>query len=64
MSFASTLEGFSGDDDDYIGSTIGGPVMIKYNDALREIASFNAVLQTELDWTLCTRVNDFFDEFQ
>ena len=62
--FAETIEGFSGDVDDHVGSSIGGPVMRKYNTALKDIANFHGQLQSDLDGTLCTRTDSFFVDVQ
>ncbi|GMJ04543.1 VAN3-like protein3, ARF-GAP domain 4 [Hibiscus trionum] len=58
-SFADTLEAFGGGQDDPISVSIGGPVVSKFINALRDLANFKEMLLSQVEHLLVDRLMQF-----
>ncbi|EPS64643.1 hypothetical protein M569_10137, partial [Genlisea aurea] len=47
LGFAETLEAFGGGLDDLLGVSIGGPILSKFINALRELATYKEFLRSQ-----------------
>eukprot|EP00271_Cylindrocystis_brebissonii_P018474 TRINITY_DN524_c0_g1_i2.p1 TRINITY_DN524_c0_g1~~TRINITY_DN524_c0_g1_i2.p1 ORF type:complete len:971 (+),score=197.04 TRINITY_DN524_c0_g1_i2:306-3218(+) len=54
--FVVSLQSFAGGDDDVMGVAIGGPVMQRFTTAMREVASYQEVLRSQVDHMLAQRL--------
>ncbi|KAG6429396.1 hypothetical protein SASPL_107447 [Salvia splendens] len=59
MSFAASLEAFGGGLDDLLGVSIGGPVLSKFINALRELATYKEFLRSQVEHVLVDRLSQF-----
>ncbi|XVF43426.1 hypothetical protein PTKIN_Ptkin02bG0039200 [Pterospermum kingtungense] len=60
-SFADSLEAFGGGHDDPISVSIGGPIMSKFINAFRELASYKELLRTQVEHVLVDRLMHFMN---
>ncbi|XP_022776591.1 ADP-ribosylation factor GTPase-activating protein AGD4-like isoform X5 [Durio zibethinus] len=58
-SFADSLEAFGGGQDDPISVSIGGPIMSKFINAFRELASYKELLRSQVEHVLIDRLMHF-----
>ncbi|XVE74526.1 hypothetical protein DITRI_Ditri12bG0023900 [Diplodiscus trichospermus] len=58
-SFADSLEAFGGGQDDPISVSIGGPIMSKFVNAFRELASYKELLRSQVEHVLVDRLTQF-----
>lgn len=58
-SFADSLEAFGGGQDDPISVSIGGPIMSKFINAFRELASYKELLRSQVEHVLVDRLMHF-----
>lgn len=63
LAFARAIEQFgtAGGPDDPISVAVGGPVMSKFVDALKELRSYKEVLKTQVEHMLVDRISKFRD---
>ncbi|XP_042053285.1 ADP-ribosylation factor GTPase-activating protein AGD4-like [Salvia splendens] len=59
MSFAASLEAFGGGLDDLLGVSIGGPVLSKFINTLRELATYKEFLRSQVEHVLVDRLSQF-----
>ncbi|KAK6160547.1 hypothetical protein DH2020_003928 [Rehmannia glutinosa] len=59
MGFAASLEAFGGGLDDLLGVSIGGPVLSKFINALRELATYKEFLRSQVEHVLVDRLSQF-----
>ncbi|KZV49385.1 hypothetical protein F511_10925 [Dorcoceras hygrometricum] len=59
MGFAESLEAFSGGLDDPLGVAIGGPVVSKFTNALRELSTYKEFLRSQVEHVLVDRLSQF-----
>ncbi|PIN09653.1 hypothetical protein CDL12_17764 [Handroanthus impetiginosus] len=59
MDFAASLEAFGGGLDDLLGVSIGGPVLSKFINALRELATYKEFLRSQVEHVLLERLSQF-----
>lgn len=59
MDFAESLEAFSGGLDDPLGVSIGGPVVPKFTNALRELSTYKEFLRSQVEHVLVDRLSQF-----
>lgn len=57
--FADSLEAFGGGKDDPTSVSIGGPVMSKFINVFRELASYKELLRSQVEHVLIDRLTDF-----
>ncbi|XP_031741046.1 ADP-ribosylation factor GTPase-activating protein AGD4 isoform X2 [Cucumis sativus] len=62
ISFADSLEGFGGGQDDPVSVSIGGPVLSKFVTAFRELATYKEQLRSQVEHVLTNRLMQFLDE--
>ncbi|XVE91792.1 hypothetical protein REPUB_Repub01dG0042200 [Reevesia pubescens] len=60
-SFADSLEAFGGGQDDPISVSIGGPIMTKFINAFRELASYKELLRSQVEHVLIDRLMHFMN---
>ncbi|KAK0574521.1 hypothetical protein LWI29_024917 [Acer saccharum] len=58
-SFADSLEAFGGGQDDPVSVSIGGPVMSKFINAFRELATYKELLRSQVEHVLVDRLMQF-----
>ncbi|XVF03031.1 hypothetical protein REPUB_Repub04eG0225500 [Reevesia pubescens] len=58
-SFADSLEAFGGGEDDPISFSIGGPIMSKFINVFRELASYKELLRSQVEHVLIDRLTYF-----
>ncbi|CAL1381260.1 unnamed protein product [Linum trigynum] len=58
---ADSLEAFGGGQDDPISVSIGGPVMSKFINSFRELASYKELLRSQVEHVLVDRLTHFMD---
>ncbi|WRX14051.1 Arf GTPase activating protein - like 1 [Theobroma cacao] len=58
-SFADSLEAFGGGQDDPVSVSIGGPIMSKFINAFRELASYKELLRSQVEHVLIDRLMHF-----
>ncbi|KAL3650645.1 ADP-ribosylation factor GTPase-activating protein agd4 [Castilleja foliolosa] len=59
MDFAASLEAFGGGLDDLLSVSIGGPVLSKFINALRELATYKEFLRSQVEHVLLDRLSQF-----
>ncbi|XP_075497023.1 ADP-ribosylation factor GTPase-activating protein AGD2-like isoform X1 [Primulina tabacum] len=59
MGFAESLEAFSGGLDDPLGISIGGPVVSKFTNTLRELSTYKEFLRSQVEHVLVDRLSQF-----
>ncbi|XP_022150044.1 ADP-ribosylation factor GTPase-activating protein AGD2-like isoform X3 [Momordica charantia] len=62
ISFADSLEGFGGGQDDPVSVSIGGPVISKFITAFRELATYKEQLRSQVEHVLTDRLMHFLNE--
>ncbi|KAG6599878.1 ADP-ribosylation factor GTPase-activating protein AGD4, partial [Cucurbita argyrosperma subsp. sororia] len=62
ISFADSLEGFGGGQDDPVSVSIGGPVISKFITAFRELATYKELLRSQVEHVLSDRLMQFLNE--
>lgn len=62
ISFADSLEGFGGGQDDPVSVSIGGPVISKFITAFRELATYKDQLRSQVEHVLTDRLMQFLNE--
>ncbi|KAI9168847.1 hypothetical protein LWI28_002728 [Acer negundo] len=58
-SFADSLEAFGGGQDDPVSVSIGGPVISKFINAFRELATYKELLRSQVEHVLVDRLMQF-----
>ncbi|CAA0807139.1 ADP-ribosylation factor GTPase-activating protein AGD2 [Striga hermonthica] len=59
MDFAASLEAFGGGIDDLLSVSIGGPVLSKFINGLRELATYKEFLRSQVEHVLVGRLSQF-----
>ncbi|KAI3467955.1 hypothetical protein Pfo_024618 [Paulownia fortunei] len=59
LGFAASLEAFGGGLDDLLGVSIGGPVLSKFINTLRELATYKEFLRSQVEHVLVDRLSQF-----
>ncbi|XP_043816547.1 ADP-ribosylation factor GTPase-activating protein AGD4 isoform X6 [Manihot esculenta] len=59
--FADSLEAFGGGQDDPVSVSIGGPVLTKFINAFRELATYKDLLSSQVEHVLIDRLVHFMD---
>eukprot|EP00257_Ricinus_communis_P025595 XP_025013009.1 ADP-ribosylation factor GTPase-activating protein AGD4 isoform X2 [Ricinus communis] len=59
--FAESLEAFGGGHDDPVSVSIGGPVISKFINAFRELATYKELLRSQVEHVLIDRLVHFMD---
>ncbi|XP_038697176.1 ADP-ribosylation factor GTPase-activating protein AGD4-like isoform X2 [Tripterygium wilfordii] len=59
--FADSLEAFGGGQDDPVSVSIGGPVISKFINAFRELATYKEFLRSQVEHVLTDRLMDFMN---
>ncbi|KAL2557735.1 ADP-ribosylation factor GTPase-activating protein AGD2 [Forsythia ovata] len=57
MVFAESLEAFGGGLDDAVSVSIGGPIISKFNNALRELATYKEFLRSQVEHVLVDQLS-------
>ncbi|XP_020214374.1 ADP-ribosylation factor GTPase-activating protein AGD4 [Cajanus cajan] len=61
IAFADSLEIFGGGQDDPVSVSIGGPVISKFINTLRELATFKELLRSQVEHVLIDRLTEFMN---
>ncbi|KAJ4710370.1 ADP-ribosylation factor GTPase-activating protein [Melia azedarach] len=59
--FADSLEAFGGGQDDPVSVSIGGPVISKFINAFRELATYKELLRSQVEHVLIDRLTEFLN---
>ncbi|CAI9096938.1 OLC1v1033202C1 [Oldenlandia corymbosa var. corymbosa] len=59
VAFAESLEAFGGGRDDPVSVSIGGPIMSKFLNAFRELATYKELLRSQVEHVLVDRLTHF-----
>ncbi|GAV59558.1 PH domain-containing protein/ArfGap domain-containing protein/BAR domain-containing protein/Ank_2 domain-containing protein [Cephalotus follicularis] len=59
IAFADSLEAFGGGQDDPVSVSIGGPIISKFINAFRELATFKELLRSQVEHVLIDRMMHF-----
>lgn len=59
LMFAESLEAFGGGLDDPLSVSLGGPIIMKFISALRELATYKELIRSQVEHVLVDRVNQF-----
>lgn len=60
--FAESLEAFGGGLDDPLSVSLGGPIIMKFISALRELATYKELIRSQVEHVLVDRVSQFLSD--